>query len=193
MSLTLATPPASPGLVVTLAEAKAQLNVAHAEDDALITSIIRAAQAACEGFCQRAFLASGWEWRRQSWPHRLPLQPIDASSVVVSYVPDGAADLTSYVPLSRSLYRLVEHRGGLWFEWRESAIAPDLESDADAPVKVAFTCGQAVGDVPENVKAAIKFLVGDFYRNRESNAAMVITPGSPVAILLGGEVWSNVF
>ncbi len=193
MALTLATPPASPGLVVTLAEAKAHLNVAHADDDALITSQIKAAQVACEVFCQRAFLQSGWEWHRQGWPCMLPLQPINAATVVVSYIPDGAADLTVYSTLSRSLYRLVEHHGGLRFEWRESAIAPDLEHDADAPVKVTFTAGVTAENVPANVKSAVLMIVADLFRTRESMAAHAIAPHSLVAMLLADQQWGPSF
>lgn len=155
--------------VITLAEAKAHLRVEHGEEDALITALVQAATDRLDGWSGilgRCLVTQTWRVDTYDFPPddmiRLPFP--DVQSVVVTYVdPDGATQT-----LSGSTYHLVnDHMAGrldlaYGAAWPETAIRPDA-------MRVTMVAGYgAASAVPQPIKSALKLMVGDMYKNRES-------------------------
>jgi uncharacterized phiE125 gp8 family phage protein len=103
MALTIITAPAT--TPVSLAEAKAHLNVDHTDDDTLIQLIIEAATAHCDGpvgFLGRALVSQQWQLTLDEFPEneiKIPLPPLIAVNSIEYDDVDGAeqtVDPTTY-------------------------------------------------------------------------------------------------
>ncbi len=179
------------GELITLAEAKAHLNVDFAEDDDLITSLIGAATIAAQTFVQRRFVEQTVEWVQHHWhcgDIRLPIAPVAKDGVVfVKYTDFVGAEQT--LPASQYVVqtcghsvRIIPALGAIW---------PLLLSASSEPVVIRFKVGEAVDKVGSNIKAAVNLTLGHLYRNRET----VVLDGNPIELpqsaqmLLLGEVW----
>lgn len=177
---------------VSLAEAKAHLNVTIPDDDPLIQSLIRAARRKIEQEYDRAFITQSLvlgldtfaqpEWRRPGWPGagswmwpgswsawpwawsmvelRAPVQSI----TTITYMDAAGATQT----LAASGYTLdKDSEPGRVFpalnkNWPLTALVPSA-------VKIEFVTGYTAPDqVPDDQKAAVKLLVGEYYQNREN-------------------------
>lgn len=157
--------------LITLADAKAQLCLFHADDDALLTRLISAATMLVEGptGCGIALLTQTWRASHNGFPCgpiRIGLSPVQAITSI-TYT-DAAGDTQT---LSPSLYRFDadEKIAAIYpapnSAWPTTAIQP-------GSMKVTFTAG--FGDDPEDVPAdlihAVLMLVGHFYENREATS-----------------------
>lgn len=156
--------------LLSVDEAKAQLNVTFADDDALIEAYIGAAQRIVESLTQRRYCAQTLEWVRDSWCDRmvLPVAPggdsSKASIVSVKYADTAgvqqtldAASLYWDVPAGPT--RAVRRR---WF-----AIWPWL-GDAAERVVIRFQITSAPADASPGVITAMRLLVAHFYAHREA-------------------------
>lgn len=164
---------------VTLAEAKAHLNVFETTRDAYITSLITVARTECEELLQRTLLTTTWELSLDAFPDviELLMPRVIAVSSVKYY--DTAGVLQT---LSAPLY-LVDDRnepgaivpayGLTWPATREQLNA----------VTVTYTAGYgaAATAVPAPIKQWILLAMGTLFDNRERD---VVTPGV-VAVELG--------
>lgn len=189
MSVTLAliVPPdytAQP--VVSLDQAKAQLNVEHGEDDDLLRVMIDAAVRhidAGNGWLGRALRPQTWEWRAAAFPAGeivLPYPPQIAVSSVKYLDPDGVdttlSSSTGYrvfgLGVDTRCARIVPPYGGSW-----PAARCDIES-----VRVRFTCGYDASQVddddtplpdrlPETIVQWLLLVIGTLYAHRESVTA----------------------
>lgn len=188
--LTVSVPPAS--YAVSLAEAKAHCVVEHDDDDALIEAMIAAAQQIAEEHCQRRFIAQTLQWTMDSLrlPLMFPLAPVDPASVVVEYVAAGGTD---YATFAATNY-VVRTRGSdapSWLELKSTATVPDVEPDHAAPVRITFDCGAATA--PKAVQQAIRLIVGDMYRQRETigpSSLAAVPMSATVETLLAGQLWA---
>ncbi len=155
-------------LPVTLAEAKAQANISHADDDTLITSFIEAATAVLDGYSGvlgRCIVSQQWRQDFTDWAWRLRLPFPDVSSVTITYEDQDNQAQT----VSADDYEVIEDARGSVVVFRDAFEEPGLYDDKVAPVHVAFTAGYGdAADVPANIKAAIKLLVAHFDANREA-------------------------
>lgn len=161
MSLRLITPPDSDP--VSLDEAKAFLGITNNTNDAVISALISAATIQCQGLVQRAFVSQVQEWVITDWCPvlRLPIAPV---------APSGIASI-KYVDLSEAQQTLDPSQYVAWQAGKTVAIQPVLGTvwpfisikPAPEPIVIRFTVGDAVADVPENVKTAIKFAVRSLY------------------------------
>ena len=162
--LSLVTPPA--GEPVSLAQAKLQCRVDHAEEDELIGGVyVPAARRFVEDWTDRALITQTWRVTFDAFHSPLILPKGRVQSVTgVSYFNAAGADTT--LAASDYMARLAAEPARLWpaVEW------PELWADGHGDlVSVTFAAGY--GDHPEDVPAPIKLavlmLTAHFYANRE--------------------------
>lgn len=156
-----------PAAIVSLEEAKAHLRVDDAGEDTLIQGLVAAATGMIDGptgWLGRALGRQTLELRRCGFPScgwiALPYRPI-ATIVSVSY--DDAAGAPQILdPASYRLYdRVLITTPNL--TWPDAASHPES-------LRVRYSAGYEAGKVPPNALAAIKLMVGDLYRYRETAA-----------------------
>jgi len=168
---------ASPAIEpVSLDEAKSHLRVDGTDDDNLITSLIAAARRWCEKFQRRAYITQTWELWLDSWPEKnyiiIPRPPLQDVSSVKYYGTDDSEytfDQANYFVDTKSEPGRVVL--GYKKNWPSVTLRP-----ANGVV-VTFTAGY--GDnaekVPEEVKQAMKLLIGHWYEHREAVLAGIIS------------------
>lgn len=169
----LITPPAT--LPVTVDEAKSHLRIDPAPADAVLTALIGAATKHLDGWSGtlgRCIVNQTWRQDFGCWPAcrdlRLPFP--SCSNVVVKYT--DADDVENTV--SDALYEVLEDARGGFVRFLGSFDAPALYDQRSDPVRVTFTSG--FGDasaVPEAIKIAIVFMVGDFYARSSAQSSNV--------------------
>lgn len=165
--LVLITPPAAPP--VSLAEAKAHLNIDHDADDLLVGSFIATATAHLEALIGRALVTQRFELRLPRFPRgaiEIPLPPC-REIVGVAYL-DRAEDEQA---LDLATVR-VSGLGSLDGARVEARLSSPWPSTADHPeaVKVRFEAGfGAAADVPAALKTALLQHVGSLYLTREAS------------------------
>lgn len=173
-AILLVAPVAEP---LTLAEAKAFLRVEHADDDALIAALIGAARRHVEAQTRRALLLQTWRLVFDAWPAdgriapRIgPLRSLVAVRVYDSAVHSNALDLQSFVLDAAA--NVIASPG-----W-----ALPAPGRAIAGIELDVTCGfgTAPGDVPEDLRQALRLLLAHWYDNRG-----VIAAGGGVAMPAG--------
>lgn len=177
MTLRLITAPVN--LPVSIATVKAFLRVDGTTDDALLTSLIKAAAETGEGLARRAFITQTLEMTLDAWPEdyvlRL-LRPRLQSVTSVKYLDEDGVEATwtDYTVDAKS------EPGVLVFDSLPSVALAD-----SGAVTVRFVAGYGTEmDVPERIKNAILFLVAYWYENRNLGAV----PASIRSMFVGERV-----
>jgi uncharacterized phiE125 gp8 family phage protein len=176
--LRVVTPPAAEP--VTLAEAKAHLRLESAEDDTYVSALIQAARQHVEEVCWRGVVTQTREAVLEGFPDceavELPGGNLGAVSSVVYVDVDGAEQT-----LATSAYeadtvsvpgRLVLAYGASW---------PSTRSQWNA-VRVRYTVGWEVADVPMPIRQAVLLLVGQMYEHRVPEITGTIVSGVSFAV-----------
>lgn len=154
---------------VELADMKSHLSVEVSDDDTMISGFIVAARRWCEHFTRRVFITQTWKLVLDAFPaeFRVPLPPLQ-SVTSITYIDTGGNAQT----LGASVYtvdidsepgRIVEAYQQSWPSTR------DVINAVTVTFKAGY--GDAVTKMPEEVKLAIKMLVGHYYENREAFVA----------------------
>lgn len=185
VALTRITPPAAEP--VTLAEAKAQARVDHADEDALIAGLIAAATQhldGWEGTLGRALVTQTWAARYPGFGCvlRLPLRPVQSVTSVVYRDATGAEET-----LDAGLYRLQADELGAYVERVAETVWPETAARSDA-VTVTFVAGYGdPADVPRPIRQAMLMLIEHWYDNRGAVLAGAAASPMPLAVdaLLG--------
>lgn len=173
MALVLTSAPAVEPL--SLIEAKAQLRVTDAAEDAMISTLIIAARRRVEAAAGLALLAQGWSLYLDRWPGpeiALPLHPVTAVSDIFVYGEDdvGASIDAAhyYVDTGSRPARVVLRGGRIW----------PLPGRRANGIEVAFTAGfgAAAAAVPEDLRQAALQLVAHWFEHRGDEAALRGTP-----------------
>lgn len=157
---------------VSLADAKAHLNVMHATDDDLIAALVEVAQQHLEGadglggILGRAVVRHVLEARFDAFPGGsgpivLPQPPL-VTVASIAYR-DAAGDAQTLAP--ESWRAVAAHDGGV-VVLMTAAGWPSSIDDAPDAVTVRFTCGYET--VPAPLRHAMLLHVGHLYRNREA-------------------------
>jgi uncharacterized phiE125 gp8 family phage protein len=169
MPSTLTTPPASEPL--TLAEAKAHLRVLHADEDQLISELIKSARRQAESATGLRFIQQIWSVYYDDWPEtgviELPIAPVIAITDVKTYSEDSIAaviDPAHYFAdrLSRPP-RLLLRPDRIWA--RPGRIANGIE------VVVTAGFGATAASVPEPLRQAMLQLIAHRYTHRGEDEA----------------------
>jgi uncharacterized phiE125 gp8 family phage protein len=158
--------------LISVQDAKAHLRVDHDEEDALIASLIAAAESHLDGWTGvlgRALVTQTWRQDFASFDDmRLPLWPVASVSSVTYKDATGAVQT---VPASD--YELLADGLGAYVAVKSSP--------ASSSVSVTFVAGQPVADVPAAIRHAALFIVGDLYRNRETAVVGATASQIPVS------------
>ncbi|WP_170145726.1 head-tail connector protein [Rhodoplanes elegans] len=193
MSLTLITPPAA--APVTLAEAKAHLNVTGDADDALITRLIAAATARFDGrdgLCG-PLIEQTWQAQFDGFPRgrlELPLPPVSAVTAVTYR--DAAGATQTLAADQYDVYGL-DVLDGAYVLPATAWPATDLRPEA---VAVTFTAGYgaAADTVPEPIRQAILATVATLYGQREDaylgQAQLITVPAVALDLIASHRPWS---
>ena len=166
MTLHLITPPAAEP--VALADAKTWLRLAHAEEDALITDLVRSAAARIEAETGLALISRRYREVLDAWPARrvsaygqavrLARAPLISVEAVRTFARDGEAEL--WDPAE---YRVETGEPG-----RIVAVypfSPPEPGRAAGGIEIEFTAGFGAGpeDVPAALRDAVLRLVAQAY------------------------------
>lgn len=151
---------------VTLAAAKAFLNVDHSDDDALIQALVNAAVEELDGYSGtlgRALVTQTWRQELPCFQRRMRLALVPFQSVTsIAYQDSDDVQQTA----SALLYDAFEDHLGGYVELKPTASWPSTYPRPDA-VTVTYTVGYGTAaEVPEPIKTAIKLAVSDLYDRR---------------------------
>jgi uncharacterized phiE125 gp8 family phage protein len=157
---------------LTLAEAKAQLRVEHADDDTYIAGINQGGREWLEERTNRSFVLQTWDFFQDAFPNsserfiELPRGPVITASTV-KYTTTSATTAQELTATAWSLDNASEP-ARVWL--REGQTWPTDELRKTNGVEVRYTAGFATSatGVPQRVKQALRLLVGNAYVNREA-------------------------
>ena len=165
---------------VTKAEAKDHLRVDITDDDTYIDALVKSARIWAEDFTRRSFVTQTWILKADAFPIGnviyLPSPPL-SSITSIKYIDTAGTTQTwassKYdVDTDSEPGRIVPAFGEVW---------PTTRLVIDA-VTITFDTGYgAASSVPEDIKHAIKFLVGHWYENREEVVVGTIAKQIPQA------------
>lgn len=188
-SLVRTAAPSNP--VLTLAEARAHLRVdafgspAQSDYDAEIEAYVAAANDELDGWnawLGRALVTQSWKMVLDAFPRAcggrisLPLPPLQSVDSIV-YI-DTAGTVQT---LASSAYRVVTDTEPGFVEPVYGGDGWPSTRDVEAAVRVTFTCGYGDDgtDVPELIRAYIRYRLGQMFAQREAiviGASVAETP-----------------
>ncbi|MGH8431500.1 MAG: head-tail connector protein, partial [Solimonas sp.] len=159
----------------------AHLEVIHAGDDALITSQISAARRWIEAVCERALMPQVWRLNLDAFQTVIELPGGLVRVVNLVQYTDFAGETQTLAAglyqtdLDRQPARLLSAARTCW---------PATDAVVNA-VRIEYQVGYAnAGAVPEELKAALKLIVGDIYANREAQQDLQLYSNTTVDRLL---------
>jgi uncharacterized phiE125 gp8 family phage protein len=153
-------------LAVTLAEAKAQLNIdpSFTADDTLITACINASALYIEKIIQSPLMNQTWELQLVDFTETIKIWKTPLSSITsVSYYDVNEADQTVsnsnyYTDLASVPARII---------FKSNYDAPTVFDTRFDAVRIRFVSGYVnAASVPADIKEVVKLLVTHFYENR---------------------------
>lgn len=161
-------------LPVLLSEARDFLKISHGDEDALITSYIRAATGACESFTGRKLIKQQWQLTLNDWGDgviQIPLSPILTIDRIEIWSAAAFLEIAAdnYLLDSVSYQAKIAPQTG--YQW------PDPEIDV-AGIKITISAGFGEGqnDIPHDIRLGILHRVAAAYDGGElaGNPAIVI-------------------
>jgi uncharacterized phiE125 gp8 family phage protein len=168
MALRVVTPPE--GLLLSLEDAKAHLDLVRTDQDALVTGLIAAAQRHAERVTQRRYLPQVIEWVRDSWCDRMVL-PIasggDSDKIAIASV-KYADQLGAMQTLDAATMYWDRPAGPTRAVVRQWFAVWPWVGDAAERVVIRIAINSTAADAPPEVLTAMKLLVGHFYEHREA-------------------------
>lgn len=153
--------------IVTLEEAKAWARVTISEDDALISTLIRAMREYAESITGRAFTSRQLELRMDAFPEgaiELPYAPL-VSVDYITYV-DGDGEHTLSGSPSQYQVDTASEPGRVWT--LDGSSWPGTKGDTLDAVRIGFTCGyQSMQAVPVKARLWMQARLATYYEYRE--------------------------
>lgn len=172
------TPPGAPP--VSLDEVKLHLRIDNdqTDEDGYLMAAINAATLQAETFCNRGFITQVWVASLADWPEdeqvTIPFGPVQTVDEV-TYIDQNEDEQT----LSASAYQaIVAPEPAIVSFFVDNSATPTLGSKAVYPVQIEFTVGYGATheSVPEDLKFAIKRIVGGLYSCREEESPLTMKP-----------------
>jgi uncharacterized phiE125 gp8 family phage protein len=166
---------------ITLNDAKAHLKVEDDAEDGLIASLIAAAARHAERAASVVSEARTETFYFDGFSQQLLLNkwPVDAASVEIAYIDTDGVERTISTSSLRVVTRdkITRVLAPVGTEWPATYAVPSSVA-VTASVGFAPPTDETPSACPDNVKHAVRLLVGHFYRNREaaSSAEIVDVP-----------------
>ncbi len=185
MSLSIKT--AATGEPITLAEAKAHLNVDTADDNTYITTLLSVARQQFETDTGRAYVARTYYLDLDSFPGGdidLPMPPLSSVTAITYYSASGATSTVSSAVYGSDTVKVP---GRVVLESTKSW--PNGTLRTYNGVRVEYVAGYGTAsDVPELAKQGMLLLIGDMYADRETAVKGTIRTKIPAYDYI---VWAN--
>ena len=150
---------------ITLEEVKLHLKIDTADDNTLITDLIKTARMLIEKETKRAFITQTWQMYFDLAPHVIeipkpPLQSVESITVIDSDGEETPVDPGDYMvdASENSPGRVTPKIGYIW---------PYHRGFASFVVEFEAGYGDDPEDVPEDLRQAILYLVAYLYEHRE--------------------------
>ncbi|MFH1603244.1 MAG: head-tail connector protein [Pseudomonadota bacterium] len=181
MALTIVVQPAREP--VTLEEIKDHLRITETDtgaEDAVLLAFITAARRYCEKFQNRAYIHQTWRLYLPKFPDedfvRIPLPPLVSLSLFRYYGLAGTVNT-----LSTSVYYTDGYDEPARVYLKDGQSWPTETLRPAAAVELQFLCGygSAATSVPQEVKQAIKMMVGHMYEHREATDIKEVLEAPP--------------
>ena len=187
MGLKLITPAASDPISIT--DAKMHLRVVDSDQDDLINALIKAATSNCEAWTGRALIDQTWDLYLDEFPTddleiMIPKPPL-IEVVSINYTDTSGADQSIS---SSSFYVDNVSEPGWVVPADVLSTAWPVTLDAINSVRIRFRAGYlnanspADNGVPEDIKAAVKLLLGSMYEHRETQVVGTIANKLPWSV-----------
>lgn len=154
-----------------MSEAKAHLNVSGTSKDTYIGTLISTARGQIEKYLRRALITQKWKVYYDCWQHELlipfgNLQIVADESVIVKYR-NISGTLTTLT--ESDYYWVVTTTDPGRIVRKYDATYPELQYGRPDAIEIAFTAGYGAdaSAIPDEIKHAMKLLIGNYYSNRE--------------------------
>lgn len=177
MTPRIVTPPAAEPITLDEAKRHLRIRLADTTHDEVLPGLIRAARSAAENFMQRALVQRTLRATLDAFPAYggpilLPFSPVQSVDFVKYYNSDGT--LTTWAAGEYLLEtdgepaQLLHHPSYYW--------PTSLHAGRLGAVQVQYVAGYTPGtgsptdyaeNIPDDIKAAIKLILGDLFENRE--------------------------
>ena len=163
---------------VTLTEAKLHLKMDDiTTDDDLITSLIKAARMACESYCNMGFISQTWEYGLDKFQN-IDLNKYPVTAISVQYYDKDNTLQT----LASSVYDTDYTNSPIRFRLGYNQTWPDTYKRMNAVIITATVGFTNAAAIPEDIKSAIKLMIGHLYANREAVVVGRIATDLPVGV-----------
>lgn len=164
-------PPYEP---LSLAEAKLHLRVDHSADDVYIAALIRAARNIAEGYTGLALVQQTWDMTLEGFcaaEIRIPRPPLQSITWIKYFDSTGTLqtwDAAEYdVDNSRQPGRIQPSYGNAYPATRYQMNAVTIRFVAGYPVGSPQDQAGYSENVPDEIKCAMKLIIGHYYEHRE--------------------------
>ncbi len=163
--------------MITLAEAKAQLQITHSDDDDFITALLAAAVEVVEGYTHRVTGEADKTLTLDCFSEEmeLPHAPVSQVAAVKYYDEAGdqqTLDQAEYFVDGSELFTKV--RRGFGSAW------PVVQAGY-GKVSIEYKAGYAPGSEPAPLKQAALMLLASLYEQRENHITGVMASSVPVS------------
>ena len=189
LKLALITAPTTEPIV--LATAKAHLRVTATDDDTLITGHIKAVRGAVEDYLGRRLITQTWDYFIDEWPASdyidIPYPPL-VSITNIKYT-DSSGTETTWAA-TNYIVDIKGEPGRVYLEYLKSWPTATLRPVNGIVVRCVAGYGDDSSsnpepyDVPEQIIAGMKLMLGDLYENREATGEKAIEVNPTVKALL---------
>lgn len=167
---------------VSLAEAKLHLRYEGTDDNDLITALIKAARRHAESFTRRQLITATWQLIMDGFPSgsliEVPRPPLQSVTSITYTDADGDTQPVSAddydVDTKNQPGRIEPSYGNSWPSTR------DEMNTVTVTYKAGY--GDAATDVPEDIVAAVKLLVANWYEHREPVVVGTIAAELPLSV-----------
>ena len=183
---------------VTLAEAKAHLRVDVADDDALISAIIRSAREFCEEYLDRTLVHTQWTMRFDRFPPssltpvELPRPPMATAGTATATVLTYTLETQGTATMSTASYRVDRNSTpGTIKPLYAQTWPPHLMDDNTISVTWWGGYGADGTSVPAAIRSAMLMLCSHLYEHRTAVAPGMSEVPFGVKALLDTQRWGS--